>query len=452
MRLVFLLGIALLACTPEEQLFTDNPDARLRFSADSVLFDTVFTEIPSITRRFRVYNDNNGAVTIADIGVAGGSASPYRLTINGISGHTIPDQRLLRGDSMLVLVDALIDPGNQNLPFVVEDSVLFSTNGNQQGVYLAAWGQDAVYLQDSVLECSAQWTAEKPYVIYNSVLVDSLCTLDVEAGARIYSHKNSSIFVKGTIKVEGTADERVIFRNDRLDEDFENAPGQWDGIFFLPGSKDNLIRYADVRNSEYGVWLGTPDNDTIPDLVLEQVKFENMSRSGIIAFTSDLRATNVLVNNTIEYAVANLAGGHYSYEHCTFANYSTFFFSDSVAFIATDRLMLGDGSEIGDEVHLTIANSIIYGDATEEVIINNDGGNGFVLSTGANIFRTTLDLGEGNLYNTDPRFVDIFDFNYRVDSLSPAIDAGLDLQVPIDLDGITREIPDIGAYEWKSNQ
>jgi len=445
------LFFGILSCQPEEQILTTNPDARLRFSADSVLFDTVFSAVPTITRRLKIYNDNNGAINITSISLGGGGPSPFNLTVNGGSGDSFKDIRLLKGDSMLILIDALIDPQDENNPFVVEDSILFRTNGNNQQVILAAWAQDAIYLQDSILICNTLWTNERPYVIYNSVLVDSLCSLKVEAGAKIFSHKGSFIYIKGSLDVQGEPDNRVTFLNDRLDEKFQNAPGQWEGIYFLEGSKNNRMNFADIRNSVYGIWLGTPDNDTIPDLILNGVRVENMSKSGIIAFTSDLRAVNTLVNNCLDYSVANIAGGNYRYEHCTFANFSTIFFRENPLFAVTDNLVLSNTEVIIDNVNLSLVNSIIWGDMQNEILLNNDGGAIFNVTMDYSILKTTLATGgDENKLNIDPLFLNPFGYDYHLDSLSPAVNAGLPLNIFVDFDGLPRDtIPDLGAYEWK---
>jgi len=60
-----------------------------------------------------------------------------------------------------------------------------------------------------------------------------------------------------------------------------------------------------------------------------------------------------------------------------------------------------------------------------------------------------LDINN-NILNQDPRFVEPELYDYRIDSLSPGIDRGADLMIPIDLDGNPRDsLPDIGAYENK---
>ncbi|NJO89524.1 MAG: hypothetical protein HC831_11680 [Chloroflexia bacterium] len=124
---------------------------------------------------------------------------------------------------------------------------------------------------------------------------------------------------------EGTPEERILFRNERLDPLYENIPGQWGGIIFLEGSRDNHLNFTTIRNAINGIRLGTPDQDTIPDIILQNIIVENMSNTGILSFTSDLYAENVLVNNCLEFNCANVAGGNYTYKQCTFANFCFYF-------------------------------------------------------------------------------------------------------------------------------
>lgn len=448
--ILLLAATLFLSCQPEEQLFTFDPAAKLRFSADTVLFDTVFTDALTITNRFIVYNDDPKAINISSIILESSDNSPFTITVNGLKNRSFESLRLLGGDSMLVLVDAFIDPKDEDLPFIVEDAVLFETNGNLQQVQLIAWGQDAFYFSDSILACNTIWTGSRPYVIFNSILVDSLCTLTINPGTKIFSHKESSIFVKGTINAVGTSDQRITFLNDRLDDKFKDSPGQWGGIFFLEGSRDNRISYTDIRNSEYGIWLGTPDNDTIPDLVLESVKIENISMIGLVAFSSDLTALNCLFDNCAEFVVGNFAGGNYRYLNCTFSNFSFTFFRENPLFVVSDNLVLADGAVVTENVKLYMLNSIIWGDFNDEIILNNDGGADFQVSIRYSILKTTsLDFDiNNNLLNTDPLFINPFGYDYHIDSLSPAINAGIFSGVDTDLDGVKRDsLPDLGAYE-----
>jgi len=443
----FWILIIFFSCIPDEEKFTNNPDVRLRFSADTLLFDTVFTSIGSITKRLRVFNDDRHAVIISEI-LLGSSDSPYTVTVNGFEGNSFENQSLLGKDSMLVLVEVTVDPQDVDLPFIVQDSLTFVTNGNSQNIKLISWGQDANFINDSVLVCNTTWTSNRPYVIFNSVLVDSLCQLTIEEGTNIFSHNGSSVFVKGTLVVNGSANNRVVFRNDRLDEKFENAPGQWSGIFFLEGSKNNQINFTAIRNAEFGIWLGTPDDDIIPDLTISNTIIENMTSTGLIAFTSDLVATNLLINNCGQYALGNFAGGNYTYTHCTISNFAFDFFREDPTLGLSDNLVLSDNTIISAALTFEMKNSLIWGNMQEEILIDLSSGNVSNILFDNNILKTTLELDSLNILNADPLFLEPVNFNYRLDTLSPAKDIGHSLGILSDLDGNLRDnFPDLGAYE-----
>jgi hypothetical protein len=260
----------------------------------------------------------------------------------------------------------------------------------------------------------------------------------------------SNIFVKGSIKVNGIADNRVLFTNDRFDGDYGLYPGQWGGILFLEGSKNNEIKYADIRNAEVGIWLGTPDADNLADLVLENSIIENMSESAVLAFTSDLEMTNCLLNNTGQFVFGALAGGNYLLQHNTIANYSFGFFKTQPSFVVTDKLELSDGSIIEEAIYVELNNNIIWGLSADEIEVHNDTGLAFNLMMTNNLLRTTNEqyVGFGNILNEDPLFIDPELFDYQLDSLSPAINKGASLGISLDLLDNARSVqPDIGAYE-----
>lgn len=451
----YLLSFAIVSliyasCTPEELEFSDDSNIQLSFSVDTVLFDTVLTNQSTITKRFRVFNPESKAVRV-DISVASGPASSFNIVVNGENDDSFSDQILLGGDSMLILVESFIDPNNDDLPFIVEDSIEFLTNGNDQFVKLLAWGQNANYLNDSILSCNTVWSGSKPYVIFNSVLVDSLCNLTIEPGTQVLSHVGSRILVRGSLDVNGSAELPVVFRNDRFDEPFNSTPGQWGGIFFLEGSKNNRIENAVISNAEYGIWLGTPDEDEVPDLILDRIEITNMSRTGLIAFTSDLEAENLLINNCAEFCIGNLAGGNYSYKHLTIGNFGFTFFREGPGIFVNDQLELADNSIIGGDVSFNLDNCIVWGDMEDEIQFSSSGENQVDISISTSLLKTTsgeLDINE-NILNQDPLFLDPPAGNYRLDSLSPAINAGRQVDVLLDLDNIERDsLPDMGAYEW----
>lgn len=460
-----LIGLLAWSCLPEQEKISTDPDVRLRFSSDSVAFDTIFTAVNSITRRLKVYNDSRNAVEIGSISVAGGQSSPFSIVVNGAAAQNHENVRLLGEDSLLVLVDVTIDPADEDNPFLVTDKIMFDTNGNSQEVDLVAYGQDAVFINGEILECNTTWTADRPYVIYNSVLIDSLCTLTVEKGARIYSHNASYIFVQGSIIASGTVEEPVVFSNDRFDENFVNAPGQWGGIILLEGSHSNEMDQARIRNARVGIYVGTPDKNEIPDLVLSNSIIENMGGAealpsgdfsilpgyGILGFNSDISAYNVLIDNCEVQSVGNFAGGNYLYQHCTFANFSFDFFRQSPGVLLADNIILADNSVLQNPLRVTMLNSIVWGNLQDEIDFSIGDQDNAELILQNNLIRTQKhreSLEEFNVLNIDPEFIDPEKYNYRLMDSSPAIDAGLPLGISTDLDGNTRnEFPDIGAYE-----
>ncbi len=447
------LGVLVWACVPEDEIITATPDQALIFSADTLLFDTLFATQGSTTKRLLVFNPNRNAVVIDNISLSR-SSSQYTIYVDGVEGNSFDDRVLLGEDSLLILVEVLIDPNQENLPFLVKDSILVTTSGLLQGVSLVAWGQNANFLRDSILACTQTWTDELPYVIMNSVLVDSLCQLTLEAGTRVFSDINSFFFVKGSLKVEGSQQAPVYFLNERLEEQFSDLPGQWGGIFFLEGSKDNTVDWAVIRNAQYGLRIGTPDDDTIPDVNIRNTIIENMLTGGIAGFTSDAKAVNTLVNNCGQFAVGNFAGGNYVYEHCTFANFGFDFFRNGPSVLFSDNLLLEDNSLLVSDIHVRLVNTIIWGSQEDEVLVSNDGGADFSLGMSTNNIRSTDDFWNtaGNIVNQDPMFLDPEEYDYHLDSLSPARNAGFDIGILSDLDGNPRDdFPDIGAYERIDN-
>jgi hypothetical protein len=139
----------------------------LSFTQDTILFDTVFTTIGSVTKSFKVYNNYDESILISSISLP--SNSQYIVNVDGLDGPVVNDIEILPHDSIYVFVQVTVDPGNANLPFLLEEDITFVTNSVVQNVHLMAYGQDAFFhggLNDlNVLPCDDVWTNEKPHVI-----------------------------------------------------------------------------------------------------------------------------------------------------------------------------------------------------------------------------------------------------------------------------------------------
>ena len=185
----------------KEDLISKDPSARLFFSDDTVIFDTVFTQMGSTTKTLKIYNTLNRKLIVSSIRLAGGNSSAYRLNIDGLKANSASDIEIGPGDSLYIFVAVTINPNNSNSPLIVADSLLFSTNGNSQKVDLVAWGQDANYIRPtnsigalkySILANANEnvsLNSSKPYVVYGYAVVDSAGSLTIPEGTKMYFSK-----------------------------------------------------------------------------------------------------------------------------------------------------------------------------------------------------------------------------------------------------------------------
>ncbi len=456
-RFCSLLAIATIVFScelTEEKLITDS-NLNLTFSTDTIFFDTVFTNIGSITKRFKVYNPNKNALEIEQIRLGNTASSPYSLIINGRESNELEKVRVLGEDSLLILVKVKIDPMNQNMPFVVRDSVTFRTNGNFQNVKLIAWGQDANFLRDSVIDCNSVWNSEKPYVIFNNVLVDSACLLTIQEGTKIYLNPGSNFLVEGTLKVLGNPDSMVVFQSARLDPPFDQALGQWGGIVFTGNSRGNLIEGARIKNGTFGIFAD-PSDDPVKraEITVRQTIIENMAFSGVACFRADLTMENSRISNCIERTVFCVAGGNYTFEHNTFASYSFNFFRENPQIVLGNFVILEEATGerlIEGDLNVRMANNIVWGNLEEEFELPEPvSSSSAIFDFQKNLFKTqlsTLNIN-GNLINIDPLFIEPRESDFSLDTLSPAQNAGLQLNYLFDLQGKSRDLqPDLGALE-----
>ncbi|MEQ9306591.1 MAG: right-handed parallel beta-helix repeat-containing protein [Marinoscillum sp.] len=452
--LLFSLVILSLACEPEEEQISGASGLKLLFSADTVLFDTLLSARTSVTKRFRIKNPNRKAVRVSDIRLGKGGRSDYSIIVNGKKGNSVQDEVIFGGDSLLVLVDVKVDPQNQDMPYLVKDSVVVEWNGFESHVKLVAWGQDANFINAQAI-CDETWTAERPYVIYNLALVDTLCTLTMEAGTRVYIDNDASLFVKGTLKILGDSGKHVTIRNTRFDENYLKAPGQWGGIFFLEGSKQNEIRYADIENGQIGLRVGTPDEDEDFDLTVSHTTIRHMSVAGVLAFTSDIYMYNTQVYNAGAFLIGNFAGGNYRYEHCTFNNSPGSFINDDPMLQFSDNIVVDDDELLVGDFSLQMTNCIAWGEGKNQLLFSNEGGAAFDTTITYNIIKYASNL-PGNYVSQEsnfPGFIDPLNQNYQLDSLAFARDKGLEIGVLDDLNGKPRDPkPDIGAFERIDNE
>lgn len=468
---VLLLLAAVLGTSCRRDRFAMDPEDQLAFSTDTVQFDTVFATVGSATRSLTVFNPHSESIRISRIELAGGESSLFRVNVDGISGTVHEDIEILPEDSIYVFMEVTVDPNMDRLPYVVEDSVLFFTNGNRQRVMLVAWGQNATFISGQRI-CDEVWTDELPYVIYNSMQVDSGCTLTIREGCRLYFHANSTMLVDGTLRVEGTQDSVVTFQGDRLEPFFRDLPGQWPGIFFLRGSTGNEIRHLVLKNSIEGILAGFSKSaelsdfaaTNMPQVRLENVTIQDVQGNGIFSLRSDITAENLLIYNCGASNAALLMGGRYDFRHATLANYGSVALNHQTPILALANFFTFPDPVTGADLIVPAAleqaefrNSIVEGNIVrqQEIAVGIEDGVDFNHRFDHCLLRTRISLDTLNavdcIFREDARFADQAARNYNLLEGSPAIDAGLSLGISPDLAGNVRPfagtLPDLGALE-----
>lgn len=469
-RLVFIAALILVfsSCRKDDQLLTDP--GTLNFSADTVYFDTVFTRLPgtnyprSINKRFMIRNPYKEKVNL-NVTLMGGASSPFKINVDGVTGRRINDVEILGEDSAWVFVEASLDANNVLNPALVRDSIEFETNGNRQYVQLAAYGWDAYYFKDTVFKGTTNLILkDKPYVIVNAVYVDDNATLNIGPGLHFYTTPNSvfvdtankkynisAINVFGTLNVNGTKTEQVIFEGDRLDNTFQDKSGQWRGFHFYRGSINNTIQHAVIKNATVGIWVDSLPESGSRNLIIKNTTIKNMSAYGVLGLTAAIAIENSVIANCGANTFIGYYGGDYLINNCTFYNGANGRRDPHVIF---NNILRNDKKQIirTFDISFNIQNSILWGPLDTEfgADLTNDSK---VLLAGLSfsLYKSKTDLGgTSNIRSKDPLFEDISRLNLKLKTGSPAIGKANPASATLtDLEEKSRDAsPDMGAYEF----
>lgn len=454
--LCIVLFTGLISCNKKDKIDT-NPALTLSFSMDTIFFDTVFTSIGSITKKLLVYNNNDNKVMVSSIQLAGGSQSFYKINIDGVPGTSISDVEIPGHDSIFIFIRITIDPNYEYNPLIISDSLLFLTNGNLQDVKLIAWGQDANFYKDKTLNGTVVWDSLKPYVIYGFVRVDTGANLTVMPGTKIYLHKTAYLAVssQATLKLAGTLNHPIRFQGDRLDPFYRDLPGQWDGIYLEKGSRQNEIDYAIIKNGSFGIFIDTISSPSVPTLNINNTIIQNMTGTGLSANASNVISTNCVIGDCGSAAIELAFGGSYDFRQLTIGNFWGGSVRLSPSLYISNYIYDNTGTKIPNALTKAyFGNCIIYGNGDEEILLDSIEITQFSYTFDHGLLKTKKSISDPLHYsecfkNEDPGFVDVMNFNYAIDSISPAIIKGIPMQVLYDIKGVERgQTPDLGAYQY----
>lgn len=439
-------------------VFDTSPSTQLAFSTRQVSFDTVFVAKGSATKNFIVRNTSSKAIKIADIRLAGGDASQFRMNVNGVAGSEFHNLEIEGGDSIFVFVEVTVNPNDQTLPFITKDSILFQLNGNMQQVNLTAYGQNAHYFKGVVLYRDTTWKNDLPFVIINSMGIARGVTLTIEAGTRIYSHDRSAIISNGTIKVLGSKDKPVIFTGDRLEQKYKNTPGQWYGIQFLNKSEGNIFQHAIIENGVIGIESDSmPVTPGLSKLSIQKTIIKNMTSAGIAAYGSYITGQDLLMYSCGQSIVFVYNGGKYMFANCTFDNsYPPSAEPQSAIILDNSDYAPSGVVTLKGDISASFRDCIIWGNIDDEVTLNWKGSTTPHDTFQYNILKSkTLHFDATNLMNKDPLYTNAANGQYKPGANSPAAGNGLftSISLPSDIDDTnwilsTDNKMVIGAYQF----
>jgi len=456
-----IISISIFSCNPDDIIITDG--SVLNYSVDTLMFDTVFTTIGSATRFFTVTNNQDQAVTISSIKLAKGENSNFRINVNGTSGNA-SDIIIKGNDSIYIFVEVTVDPNRDEM--LEQDSIVFETANNSDNIDLVAFGQDVILINDSVVNTQT-WTSEKPYLIYNSMAVDENQILTLESGAHLYFHRGSALIVLGTIIANGSMEEPIVFEGDRLEHEYFDVPGQWDGIWLTKLSKNNYFNYAHIKNANIGIAADSV-NGAGYFLSIHNSKLEHHSLYGIFTQMSSVFATNTVISDCGRNALMLTRGGYYEFIHCTIGNYWSNQVRTSPSVFINNHFSYDQTLYVYNLERAYFGNCIIWGNQdtefnydayTDGVAFNFMVENSFVkIDTSAHINIENTEHFKSNFYKSNPLFLNTTAYDFSLDTISPAIDAG-DINITqlypellnYDINGLYRlsnNKSDIGAYEF----
>lgn len=450
----------------EHDAFKSGEYGECKFSTDTIMFDTIFTNIGTNTFKLVIKNPNNYNLEFDSIYLAAKGTAGFIVNIDGRQTLSVKNVTIDAKDSLYIFVQAFLPFSNVNSPFLNQDSLVFVSGNHISDVKLIAFGQNVNAFHDVHIQ-SQEWTNIKPYLIYGTLTLDSGYNLTIHEGVKVYFHKNAKLQINGTLKVYGLDSAPVNFKSDRLEKDYDTIPGQWGGIYLNGTSGTHIINHAVIRNGTIGIHVGQENNNSIVNFEISNTLISNMGYSALIAYQANITAKNCVFANTVN-TVCIIYGGSYEFLHCSLANFGTKYISRS---FGSQTLLLSNYLEYytkeGEKVTISkniekayFGNTVIFGNSADEIKIlkrSESEINYTFENCLLKIANSSLPANDPRLINCivneSPVFIRPENENFRLGTLSFAKDKGkkeIGQMVPVDLDNNSRiieNVPDIGAYE-----
>lgn len=462
LTLAALIGLTVVSCIEDD--FTTSPSDVLTFSRDTVSFDTVFTDVGTPTARLKVFNRSKKSVRISSIRFRNADTR-FSLNVDGMAGKDFRDVEIRGRDSIYIFIECFLPEEGGDKPVLYEDNLDFVTNGVTQAVNVRAFGQNVTRLRALTLDSDMTLTPDRPYVVFDSLVVASGTTLRIEPGTRLLFHDKASLVIRGRILANGAPGKMIDLRGDRLDNvltdvEYDIMAGQWEGVRIAPESFDNELSYVNMRSTVFGLTIDSCADLSRQKLTIVNSWLHNSQGRVLTSKYAAVDAYGVCFSEAADAVVA-LYGGIHRFVQCTIANYYLFSaITEPLLSLYHCRSEKTDLAPTLPLMNLSLENSIIYGLGGDL----NEGN----LDDSQVYLRNVLLKSKGDndshfiscLWDVDPLFYTVredYIFNYRLRPESPAIGAGNPSFVTsicrYDMDGLDRLSagnPDLGAYVYKA--
>lgn len=448
--------MALVSC--REYTLSEDPSLRLTFSADTLRFDTVFTNHGSSTLVLMVYNRNVSAVAIDRIWLD--SAHIFEVNIDGEQDLLQLKQMTINGgDSAFVFVRTRLNKTGVNSAVLTEDQLHFHLkSGATQAVCLEAYGQDVTRIRTKNVLGGYHFTATLPYLIFDTLRIDGDVTID--KGATLYMHNDACICITGDVTAQGSIDQPIVIRGDRLDRLFDSVPyayagGSWNGIYLQADKPQQYnLSYVDILSGNIGLYCWSSCTGTLPNLRMDGCRIHNHTLYGLILIHVDALVTNTEISNCASYCIY-CDGGTQDFIHTTVASY---YGNTNIRLQPDDNykpeaaaVYIDNLSKAAPQTITSFYNSIITGYQKEQLVVATPIEQYYPGKfVGNYIGQDTAKVFVNNFY----KYKEYVYYDFRLDSLSPARGIGdsiVALPYPTDRDGFSRAgiKPDAGCYQYR---
>lgn len=317
------------------------------------------------------------------------------------------------------------------------------------------WGQDAYFHYADTLN-EEIWKNDKPHVIIDYAMIDSTKSLTIDAGTKIYLHKNAILYVKkSSLNILGSKENPVVFQGDRLESIYKEVPGQYYGIYFneaLPST----INYAVIKNGTSGIHVYSYNvNNSKPTIKITNSVIQNNSSYGLFLFSNPwVEIENTIITKNGSYGVFILQGATFKATHSNILGYASSDNNSGALAIKNNYTNPKNNITYVSPINIMVNNSVIYGFKDDEILFDTISGNATINYTFSNNLlklknTSTKSNFSKTIWNKSPLFKDITKNDYHPEAGSPLFSGGDPLlSLPLDLEGIKRNNPPtIGAYE-----